>query len=390
MHQSYRLTPTCTLTLVRGSILAMAPDAIVAAAGQALAGGGGVEAAIHDAGGEEFTADCRRIPETSPGVRCPAGEARMTTARGSLRARYVIHAVGPRHEAPTAAALLESAHRSAFALADAYHLRTLALSAIGCGSHRYPPAEAAAIALHACGRYAGDLERIWVALPDEDVWCAWRAEATRVALPAIAADPAVMRCPTCAFRVTGLRCRGMRSPAPQVRFEREGYRITRSPDTAGVALPVPTSGCGALLEWDRHGELLVCPRGCGAVSLHCEPKHDAMTAERGHAPDALREAIAVEHAKTDDGAPLLTCTRCGLSVDGALCWGDAHADRVLPLPRNGFFERVACAYVWSCERGCARKPHGGGLLHGRSLTCTCAAAPMEPTDYVERHGPPQN
>jgi O-acetyl-ADP-ribose deacetylase (regulator of RNase III) len=83
-----------SLQVVRGDITTLDVDAIVNAANTGLLGGGGVDGAIHRAAGPELLAACRAIPEVRPGVRCPTGEARLTSGF-RLKARYVIHAVGP-------------------------------------------------------------------------------------------------------------------------------------------------------------------------------------------------------------------------------------------------------------------------------------------------------
>lgn len=83
-----------TVALELGDITTVRADALVNAANAALAGGGGVDGAIHDAGGPEIEAACRRLPWVGPGVKCPPGEVRTTTA-GALAATWLIHAVGP-------------------------------------------------------------------------------------------------------------------------------------------------------------------------------------------------------------------------------------------------------------------------------------------------------
>ena len=137
------------IAIVRGDITAAATDAIVNAANPAMLGGGGVDGAIHRAAGPELQDHCRRVPEVN-GVRCPIGEARITPA-GRLRARWVIHAVGPRYGIdPEPERLLDSAYRSALALARDHHCRSVALPAISCGVYGYPHAEAAGIAWRVC------------------------------------------------------------------------------------------------------------------------------------------------------------------------------------------------------------------------------------------------
>src|SRR5580698_5276096 len=82
------------MTVVTSDLTRLALDAIVNAANPGLLGGGGVDGAIHRAAGPALLAACRSLPEVSPGVRCPTGEARLTPGF-ALPARYVIHTVGP-------------------------------------------------------------------------------------------------------------------------------------------------------------------------------------------------------------------------------------------------------------------------------------------------------
>jgi O-acetyl-ADP-ribose deacetylase (regulator of RNase III) len=123
-------------------------DAIVNAANSALLGGGGVDGAIHRAGGARILAECRKI--ASAIGRLPAGKAVITTA-GRLPARHVIHTVGPvyggggRGEAET----LASCHRESIRLADEHALSSIAFPAISTGAYGYPPGEAAKVAVAA-------------------------------------------------------------------------------------------------------------------------------------------------------------------------------------------------------------------------------------------------
>jgi len=131
-----------TLRLMHGDITRVAADAIVNAANSGLVGGGGVDGAIHRAGGPTIMAECRKIG------RCPTGSAILTGA-GSLPARFVIHAVAPVyhdgvHGEPD---LLRGAYAASLTLADAHDLRTLAFPSLGTGAYRYPVNLAAAIAL---------------------------------------------------------------------------------------------------------------------------------------------------------------------------------------------------------------------------------------------------
>ena len=131
-----------TLELVEGDITRQDTEAIVNAANSSLLGGGGVDGAIHRAGGPEILEECKRIGG------CPTGEARITTG-GRLQARWVIHTVGPvyhdgRRGEPE---LLASAYRNSLRLASEKGIRTLAFPSISTGAYGYPVAEAARVAL---------------------------------------------------------------------------------------------------------------------------------------------------------------------------------------------------------------------------------------------------
>jgi O-acetyl-ADP-ribose deacetylase (regulator of RNase III) len=128
--------------LVRGDITAQATDAIVNAANTTLLGGGGVDGAIHRAGGPEILAECR------PLGGCATGDAKATRG-GRLPARFVIHAVGPvwrdgRHGEPE---LLASAYRRSLEVAVEHGLGSVAFPSISTGAYRFPITEAAPIAL---------------------------------------------------------------------------------------------------------------------------------------------------------------------------------------------------------------------------------------------------
>jgi O-acetyl-ADP-ribose deacetylase (regulator of RNase III) len=140
--------PAGRLTVVQGNLTTLAVDAIVNAANERMLGGGGVDGAIHRAAGPGLREECERVPEVRPGVRCPTGEARVTGGHG-LRARHVIHTVGPvwrggTHGEPE---LLASCYRSALTLAAEHGCRSVAFPAISCGVYGYPLADAARIAV---------------------------------------------------------------------------------------------------------------------------------------------------------------------------------------------------------------------------------------------------
>ncbi len=135
-----------TLELVRGDIVTQDVDAIVNAANEGLAEGGGVCGAIfRAAGSQELAAACR------PLAPCPTGEARITPGF-RLRARHIIHAVGPvyrRDDPDGSARLLASAYSSSLALATQHGLTSVAFPSISTGIFGYPVEEAARVALTA-------------------------------------------------------------------------------------------------------------------------------------------------------------------------------------------------------------------------------------------------
>ena len=132
------------LMVKSGDITTENVDAIVNAANSTLLGGGGVDGAIHRAGGAEILAACREIRRTRYPHGLPTGEAVITTG-GSLPARYVIHTVGPIYGRNGAgdAELLANAYRNSLALAVENELRSIAFPAISTGVYGYPPLEAA-------------------------------------------------------------------------------------------------------------------------------------------------------------------------------------------------------------------------------------------------------
>jgi O-acetyl-ADP-ribose deacetylase (regulator of RNase III) len=132
--------------VVVGDLTLQDTDAVVNAANAMLLGGGGVDGAIHRAGGPAILAACQEIRKTQYPQGLPTGEAVITTA-GNLPARYVIHTVGPiygRHDGREAE-FLAACYRNSLRLAASNSLSTIAFPAISTGVFGYPPAEAAAV-----------------------------------------------------------------------------------------------------------------------------------------------------------------------------------------------------------------------------------------------------
>ncbi len=135
-----------TVECVLGDITKEETDAIVNAANTRLAGGGGVDGAIHRAGGPEIARECDKIREDQGS--CPTGHAVMTRA-GQLRSRFVIHAVGPvfRDGGTQDATLLASAYQESLKLAENAKLKSVSFPAISTGAYGYPIEKAARVAL---------------------------------------------------------------------------------------------------------------------------------------------------------------------------------------------------------------------------------------------------
>jgi O-acetyl-ADP-ribose deacetylase (regulator of RNase III) len=130
------------LSLTEGDITKQETEAIVNAANKSLLGGGGVDGAIHRAGGPVILEECKKIGG------CDTGEA-VITSGGNLKADYVIHTVGPvyrngLHREPE---LLKDAYKNSLKLASSKGIRSIAFPSISTGAYRYPLEEAAEIAL---------------------------------------------------------------------------------------------------------------------------------------------------------------------------------------------------------------------------------------------------
>lgn len=151
MHYQKRINKTI-LELTQGDITHQEVDAVVNAANSSLLGGGGVDGAIHRAGGSKILLECKQIREKQG--ECPPGKAVITTA-GNMKAKYVIHTVGPiwkggyAHEPET----LSQAYRNSLKLAEEYHLQRISFPSISTGAYRYPLEKAAMIAIKTVNNY---------------------------------------------------------------------------------------------------------------------------------------------------------------------------------------------------------------------------------------------
>jgi O-acetyl-ADP-ribose deacetylase (regulator of RNase III) len=139
------------LRVVRGSIVELDVDAIVNAANSSLAGGGGVDGAIHRAAGPDLAVAGRML------APCPPGEARITPGF-RLRARFVIHTVGPVWRGGTSGEpeTLARCYRASLTLAEAHAVTTVAFPAISTGIYGYPPELAAVIAVREVRAWLAD------------------------------------------------------------------------------------------------------------------------------------------------------------------------------------------------------------------------------------------
>lgn len=164
---------------VRGDITAERVDAVVNAANAALAGGGGVDGAIHRAAGAaQLQAACRALGG------CPTGDARVTPGF-DLPARWIIHTVGPRWHGGRQGEpdLLASCYRRSLELADEVGARSVAFPAISTGIYGYPPALAAKVAVHAVRSAPTRVELVRLVAFDEETRALYDAELTGLAPP---------------------------------------------------------------------------------------------------------------------------------------------------------------------------------------------------------------
>jgi O-acetyl-ADP-ribose deacetylase len=141
LFMSTRTINSVTLALMKGNIVEVEADAIVNAANSGLRGGGGVDGAIHRAGGPTIMEECRKIGG------CPTGKA-VATSAGKLPAQYIFHAVGPIYSGTSEdEKLLASAYQSCLDLAEQFGIKSIVFPSLSTGVYGYPLDEAAPVAL---------------------------------------------------------------------------------------------------------------------------------------------------------------------------------------------------------------------------------------------------
>jgi O-acetyl-ADP-ribose deacetylase len=167
------------LELVKGDITQQEVDAIVNAANAALLGGGGVDGAIHHRGGPSILEECRKLRAERYRKGLPTGEA-VATGAGNLKARWVIHTVGPVYGRSKAPALeLARCYLESLRVADELGARSIAFPAISTGAFAYPLAEAAEIALRAVRSAETRVELVRFVLFDNEAYQAFRKAAAK-------------------------------------------------------------------------------------------------------------------------------------------------------------------------------------------------------------------
>ena len=163
------------LEVVPGDITRQAVEAVVTAANRALAGGGGVDGAVHRAAGPRLVRASRAL------APCPAGSAVVTPAFDLAPVRWVVHAVGPIYSGPSDAEVLASAYVQSLARCDEVGARSVAFPAISTGVYGYPPQEAARVSVAALRGASTKVERCLLVAFSSDTEQLWRAELERQA-----------------------------------------------------------------------------------------------------------------------------------------------------------------------------------------------------------------
>ncbi|MBB6332612.1 O-acetyl-ADP-ribose deacetylase (regulator of RNase III) [Chryseobacterium sediminis] len=157
------------IEVIKGDITKIQADAIVNAANSSLLGGGGVDGAIHRAGGPEILEECREIRNRQG--KCNTGEAVVTTA-GNLSAKYVIHTVGPvwNDNAEKESKLLANCYHNSLKLAESLGVKTIAFPNISTGVYRFPKELAGKIAVDEVRKFKSEVieKVIFVCFDDEN------------------------------------------------------------------------------------------------------------------------------------------------------------------------------------------------------------------------------
>jgi O-acetyl-ADP-ribose deacetylase (regulator of RNase III) len=172
------------IVFVKGDITQQKTDAIVNAANSSLMGGGGVDGAIHRAGGPRILEECKEIVKKIG--RLPTGQA-VVTSGGNLPAKFVIHTVGPiyremkdKREEEGQEGLLRSCYIESLKLAVENGVKTISFPSISTGAYRYPLEEAAAVAVRAVGDFLAEntsIEKVYFVLFNDETYAAYLAAA---------------------------------------------------------------------------------------------------------------------------------------------------------------------------------------------------------------------
>ena len=166
------------IVLATGDITKHQADAIVNAANGSLMGGGGVDGAIHRAGGPDILEECKKIRQDRYLDGLPTGKAVATTG-GNLRARWVIHTVGPVYaKSEDRSGLLASCHTESLSVADELGARTVAFPAISTGVYGYPIGDAAAVAVKAVAQARTAVDEVRFVLFDDGALRAFESALT--------------------------------------------------------------------------------------------------------------------------------------------------------------------------------------------------------------------
>ncbi|MFB9662465.1 O-acetyl-ADP-ribose deacetylase [Glycomyces mayteni] len=161
------------ISILKGDITLQHADAIVNAANSSLLGGGGVDGAIHRAGGPAILEACRDLRASRYGRGLPTGQAVATTA-GRLHARWVIHTVGPVHSPDEdRSALLASCYRESLRVADELGAASIAFPAVSAGVYRWPAASAAQIAVATVRETPTEVDDVRFVLFNDEVYAAF-------------------------------------------------------------------------------------------------------------------------------------------------------------------------------------------------------------------------